>query len=171
MLAKAHVSVLTYSVSVRHGITTVRASGSGVITVRGHRPVTVRRGGVVRVRSAPAASPSVAFTCTLGASIGWSDPGYVVEASGYQACNGSGWAPQRVRVAVQWYLGMGFWSNRARDGSSFANGYTSYVAWNTYYDCTGTGTHTYRAVTDGYTQGNNNVRATEYSGSAVGVCH
>jgi hypothetical protein len=170
MMAKAHVSVLHYSVSVRHGITTVRASGPTVITVRGQRPITLRRAGVVRVRSGPATRPSVDYVCTLGASIGWSDPGYVVEASGSQTCSGSGWSPQRVRVAVQWYLGMGLWSNRARDGSSFANGNHSYVAWNTYYDCGGTGTHTYRAAVDGYTDGNNNVRATEDSGGDVGVC-
>jgi hypothetical protein len=125
---------------------------------------------VIRVRSGPATRPAVDYVCTLGSSIGWSDPGYVVEASGSQTCSGSDYQPQRVRVAVQWYLGLGLWSNRARDGSSFANGYKSFVAWNTYYDCAGTGTHTYRAAVDGYVDGNNNVRATDDSPGYRGTC-
>lgn len=169
-MAKAPVSVLRYSVSVRHGITTVRASGPTVITMRGHRPVTFHRGGVIRLRSRPTARPAVDYVCTLGSSIGWSDPGYVVEASGSQFCSGSGYQPQRVRVAVQWYLGLGLWSNRARDGSSFANGHTDYVAWNTYYDCAGTGTHTYRAAVDGYVNNSGSVRATDDSPGANGTC-
>jgi hypothetical protein len=92
------------------------------------------------------------WTCTTYAfNPEWADPGYVIEGYGAQSCSGSGWQPHRVRVAVEWYLGLGFWSIRARDGSSFTNNVVT--DWTTYYDCANTGTHTYRTVTDGYIAG------------------
>jgi hypothetical protein len=114
-------------------------------------------------------APDASWNCTVYASDPfWSDYGYVIGGEGSQFCSGTGWAQERVRVAVQWYLGAGLWSNRARDGSSFTSSDTS--GWTTYYDCSGTGTHTYRIVVDGYARSGNSSQSVQSENDARLTC-
>jgi hypothetical protein len=147
--------VLHYTVTTNSAGTTVRFAGphSGAV-VRIHGRVTKVRHGVAHapLTAADRHSPRVSATCAL-ASLRptWTVTGHIVSGSGHQSCVGGDWQPQRVKVAVQWYLGLGLWSNRAVDGSSFTD--NDFTSWTTDYVCSGTGTHTYRTVTDGYTAG------------------
>jgi hypothetical protein len=173
-----HVSAHQYTVNVdRHGVTRVTVRGPAVVKVRGHAPLTIRGNRVVTVRERvmPATTnreqgmvAPLNYSCSVDYKAPeWADYRYVISSFASEICSGSGWAPHRVRVAVQWYLGLGLWSNRARDGSSFT--YNSYTSWTTYYDCTGTGTHTYRTTADYYTDGGA-VVVTYHSGSTTKTC-
>lgn len=160
-----------YSVHVaQDGATTVTVKAPNTtdvdVTLKGHTPVAVHGDGTV-TGQVPGAAPQDWVCTTYSGAPTWTDPGHVLAGFGAQSCSGSGWAPQRVRVAVQWHLFLGVWSNRARDGSPFTN--NSYTDWTTYYDCTGTGTHTYRTVVDGYKEGGA-VVLTVASGSEQRTC-
>jgi RHS repeat-associated protein len=91
------------------------------------------------------------YHCTSGVSLYWADPGYVLEAFGVQECVGNDWRPQRLRIAIEWHTFLSFWSIRSRDGNAFNDHSRNTYA--TYYDCTLTGQHTYRAVMDTYADG------------------
>lgn len=174
----AHMSAHQYTVNVdQHGVTRVTVRGPVVVKVRGHAPVTIRGHGVVtlRERAIPATTnreQGMAVPQNYSCSVDykapeWADYQYVISSFASEICSGSGWAPHRVRVTVQWYLGLGFWSNRAQDGSSYTN--NSYTSWTTYYDCTGTGTHTYRTTADYFT-GGGALEVTYHSGSTTKTC-
>lgn len=90
------------------------------------------------------------WSCTLYAS----DPGYssgTIEGEGFQACAGAGWAPQRIIVTIQRYLGLGFWQNKAQRDSSWV--YIDFIHRDLIYGCGGTGSQLYRVLTNGYVAG------------------
>lgn len=169
----ARTALLTYRVITKPGGSiTVKLNGSGTVRIRGHAPVTLgKAGGTVHGQlrgTAAANTPAADYVCTVDADGPyWQEYQLVIKGEGVQVCSGSGWKPQRVRVAVQWYLGLGFWSNRARDGSSFSDNST--VDYTTFYDCGGTGVHTYRIVVNGYSNNGNTV-ITKNSGSTSLDC-
>ena len=105
----------------------------------------------------PAPSADVRSTAALASwvcSIYASDPSKfanTIEGEGWQSCTGSGWSPQRLKVTLQKYKGLGFWNNlTVRDSG---NAYVNFVHRDFIYDCSGLGTQTYRVVTDGYAVG------------------
>ncbi|MBI3430254.1 MAG: hypothetical protein HY050_09435 [Actinobacteria bacterium] len=102
------------------------------------------------VNASAAITPSAAWVCTVYAS----DPGRfanTIDGEGFQTCSGTGWSPQRVRVTLQRYLGLGFWSNLTIVDSGYV--YVNAVDRNFIYDCSNLGTQTYRVITDGYAVG------------------
>jgi hypothetical protein len=92
-----------------------------------------------------------------------------ISGEGAQFCSGTGWQPQHIRVAIQWYLGLGFWSNRNRVSTNNTN--NDYVQLTIGYPCTGTGTHTYRIVTDGYAQGGAYSQSVQSQNYLQVTCH
>jgi hypothetical protein len=107
------------------------------------------------LRPAPSADVnSAAALASWVCSIYASDPSKfanTIEGEGWQSCTGSGWSPQRLKVTLQKYKGLGFWNNlTVRDSG---NAYVNFVHGDFIYDCSGLGTQTYRVVTDGYAVG------------------
>ncbi len=95
------------------------------------------------------ASADPDFVCTVYASDAMpGNDNRTISGEGSQFCTGSGWVPQHIRVAIQWYLRFGFWSNRNRVSTNHTSHDFAHLTIG--FPCTGTGTHTYRIVTDGY---------------------
>jgi hypothetical protein len=99
-----------------------------------------------------AATPSAAlasWVCTVYASDPWKS-GSEIEGDGWQSCSGTGYAPARIKVTIQRYVGLGIWNNRYQyPGDWTSADFDQATIW---YDCSGDGTRTYRIVTDGYAQ-------------------
>jgi hypothetical protein len=74
-----------------------------------------------------------------------------VGGTGSQSCTGTGWKPQRVRVAIETYSGFGIWKIEIRDGDAFTD--NNPISYPLTWDCRGSGTQTYRTVVDGYAAG------------------
>lgn len=102
------------------------------------------------VNASSTVTPLAAWVCTVYAS----DPtkfANTIEGEGFQSCSGTGWSPQRVRVTLQRYLGLGFWNNLTIVDSGYV--YVNFVQRDFIYNCSGLGTQTYRVITDGYAAG------------------
>jgi hypothetical protein len=127
-----------------------------------------KRQGTSNRKSAVGATAS--WTCTVYASDPfWEDTGYVIGGEGAQFCSGAGWAPQRIRVAIETYLGLGFWEIRVRDGTSWS--YSDSSDYTVYWDCAGSGTQTYRVVVDGYAQGGNAEQSVQSENDPRWTCY
>jgi hypothetical protein len=103
-------------------------------------------------QATPSAAAAPSWICTVYAS----DPRRAVHSSknsvegeGWQSCTGSQtvWY-SAIKVTIQWYAGLGIWNNKYSWSSGYQDeAWLERVIW---YYCGGTGTHTYRIVTDGW---------------------
>jgi hypothetical protein len=73
-----------------------------------------------------------------------------IAVEGDQFCTG-GYQPQRIRVTLQKYLGLGFWNNVHRNGIAWSN--NQFVDYTLITDCSHMGTQTWRGITDGWATG------------------
>jgi len=95
-------------------------------------------------------TPAADWVCSIYAS----DPtkfANTIEGEGFQSCSGINWSPQRVKVTLQRYLGLGFWNNLTIVDSGYV--YINFVQRDFIFDCSTQGTQTYRVVTDGFAVG------------------
>lgn len=109
------------------------------------------------MRDKPAV-PAQEFICSVYASDPYIEDGettssgqelaYVMGGDGSQACSGSGWQNQKITVAIQTYIGLGFWDNRVVVPTNWSA--EPFIDESAYWDCTGSGTQTYRIVTTGW---------------------
>ncbi len=128
---------------LQYDLDSVLASAEGVVPGEKSLDDAARRSTNVQTAAAPR------WVCTIYAS----DPSRfanTVEGEGAQWCSGSGWWPQKIVVTLQRHRWWG-WQNVNRVESSWA--YIYFVHRDFIYNCSGTGTHTYRVVTDGYAEG------------------
>lgn len=111
-------------------------------------------GGVSgKATSAAGITPAASFVCTIYASDpsvedGTTSKAYVMMGNGLQLCSGAGYANQKITVAIQTYIGLGLWDNRVVVPTAWSS--ADVVSESAYWDCTGSGTQTYRIVTTGW---------------------
>lgn len=104
--------------------------------------------GTARAGSTDA--PAATFNCTVYTSDPyWSDQGYVVGGEGAQLCSGVGYQEQYIEVAIQTYIGLGYWDTRVKVPMENWSA-SDFVNLDIYWECTGSGTQTYRIVTNGW---------------------
>ncbi len=99
-------------------------------------------------------APAADWVCTVYAS----DPSKTtyqghasIEGEGSQFCSGSGWENTAIRITIQRYAGVGIWNNKYQwtspwEGVPEGDWIDEFI----YYYCSGSGTQTYRVVTDGW---------------------
>jgi hypothetical protein len=128
------------------------------------------RNGAVVIGHAGRDLPDASWNCTVYAGDPtWSTKNIVIDAEGTQICSGNGWAPQRVRVTLQTYKGLGIWQNRNQNGTPFRNAQIVDYILSTV--CKGWGTQTYRTVVDGYEQNGNYHQAVQSGGQPRLTCN
>ena len=98
-----------------------------------------------------AVAPAVSWICTVYASDpsrAWHTGGDSVQGEGWQSCTGATYWQTALTVTIQRYLGLGVWQNKYQWSSGYtSNPWLERIIW---YYCSGTGTETYRIVTDGW---------------------
>lgn len=97
--------------------------------------------------SKSASLAAASWVCSVYAS----DPtkfANTIEGEGFQSCAGAGWGPQRLKVTIQRYLGLGAWQNKASIDSG--NVWIDFVQRDRIYNCAGTGSQQYRVISDGW---------------------
>jgi len=119
---------------------------------KGSAAVGVEPGPTSMQTRAASASSGPTWFCTVYAS----DPRRAVH-SGKNSVDGEGWQSctgtqtvwySSIKVTIQRYLGSGLWQNKYQYDSGYQN--TAWVERIVWYYCGGTGTQTYRIVTDGW---------------------
>jgi hypothetical protein len=97
-------------------------------------------------------APNAEWVCTVYASDPWLENSQI-HGEGTQLCSGVGWENTAIRITIQRYAGVGIWNNRYQFTSPWEGvpdgDWIDYIVW---WGCTGSGTQTYRIVTDGWAQ-------------------
>jgi hypothetical protein len=149
----------------------VTYSAAGVVA-RGSTTLAIPQGAAnPRLTVTGVRVPARSWTCTVyAADPTWAVTHYVIDAEGFQVCSGSGWQPQRVRVALERKGFLGIWNIKNRNGTPWSYSSTVDYILSTGCGVAGGGTGTYRTVVDGYAVGGAR-SATATSGSVTMACN
>jgi RHS repeat-associated protein len=99
------------------------------------------------------------FACNSEADEYWADQNSVIGAYGEEKCTGQGYSPIKVTIALERHSFLWIWHILEKQSSHWVEGGRK-VHHSVFYDCIGTGTHKYRAITDAYAAGTLNTTDT-----------
>jgi hypothetical protein len=103
--------------------------------------------GRVVSNPSPASNQLASWVCTVHASDAWKVSS-TIYGDGWQGCSGTGYEQTALRVTLQRYAGLGIWNNRVQEDVGFSN--SDWISKSISYNCSGTGTETYRILVDGW---------------------